>query len=489
MATPSKPKPHSVIAQALEAQKSRDLRAFIYSRTSSDRHKRRTSTRDQETENRRTCADNGWTVAGAFEDPDLSASRRAKKPRPDYESMVEGIKRGECDVIVFWDSSRGNRDLEAYARLRSLCVEYHVLLCYNGDVYDMSKASDRKRSAMDAVQDEFEADRIADRALRTKRLSAERGAPTGRIPYGYKRRYDPATGFLVGQEPDPVTAKIVREAAKRVVAGEALRFICADFRARDIPTARGAANGWQPPALRRILLNPAVAGKRVHQEVVVGKAAWKPILKDADYRAVKGILTNPARRSQRDTAIKHLLSGIARCFCGGELRPIRNSRSGKLNYTCTVSFCTAMEADKLEPFVEAALLTYLERPELAQALKDDGQSAVVAEAMSVVEDLESELVEARGLVGQRRLTVASLASVEALLMPQIAAARSRMQEASRPHFLLAVAGPGARDVWEGLDVPQRRAVLREAVRITLNKARYRGVRDIEEGRVTLDWVR
>ena len=487
MPTQPKARRPSLVAQALETHEIRALRAFIYSRTSSDRHKRRTSTRDQETENRRTCADNGWIVAGAFEDPDLSASRRARKSRPDYEAMVEGIRRGECDVVVFWDSSRGNRDLVAYAHLRELCVECHVLLCYNGDVYDMSKPSDRKRSAMDAVQDEFEADRISDRAMRTKRLSAERGAPTGLIPYGYRRRYDPATGFMVGQVPDAKTAKVVREAAERVLAGAALRSICADFRARGIPPARGAKNGWQPPALRRILLNPANIGKRVHQKKVVGNAEWKSILEESVYLAVQRTLTNPARRTQRDTAVKHLLSGIAHCYCGGMLRPVCNN--GKLNYVCTAAFCTGIEASRFELFVVAGVLAYLERPEFVRALESEDNSEAAAVLMADIEEMESQLAEAENLVGQRRLRPVALARIEEQLLPQLERARQGLRDIAKSPLLSGIAGPQARDAWEARDLPGRRAVLREVVRVTLNKARVRGVREIEEGRIVLEWVR
>lgn len=422
-----------------------------------------------------------------FEDPDFSASRRAKRPRPDFETMVEGIRRGECDVIVFWDSSRGYRDLEVYVRLRKLCLEHHVLLCYNGDVYDMSKSSDRKRSAQDAVQDESEADRISERALRTKRLSAERGAPTGAIPYGYRREYDPATGFLVRQVPDEAEAKIVREAAKRLLAGETLYAICEDFRERGVPTSRGAKNGWQPPALRRILLNPAIVGKRVHQERVVGKAQWKPIVKPAAFLACERKLLDPQRRTQRDTAVKHLLSGLAVCMCGTPLRPVANS--GVLNYVCPDGFCTGTKVTLLDAHVQAAVLTYLERPEMVAALNAADDSGAAAEVMAEIEGLESELAEATGLVAQRKLRPLALAQIEAELLPQIEAAQARLRGLSQSPLLRGVAGPQARDVWESMGLPQRRAVLRELVRVTLNKARTRGVRRIEEGRVTLEWLR
>jgi DNA invertase Pin-like site-specific DNA recombinase len=479
----------NILTSAVADYRSRKLRAFIYGRTSSDPHLRRSSTRDQAAENRRTCEENGWDVAGSFEDPDRSASRRAKKPRPDYEAMVEGIRRGECDVIVYWDSSRAYRDLETYVQLRSLCVECNVLLCYNGDVYDMSKPADRKRSAMDAVQDESEADRIADRAMRTKRLSAERGAPHGRIPFGYRREYDPRTGILVGQFPDEETSALVREAAARVLSGESLHAIAKDFQDRGIPCARGSKTGWERTALKRILINPANIGKRVHQEAVVGDADWAPILDDVTYYTCRQMLTDPSRRTQRGSEVKYLLSGVVACHCGGQVyaRKRINDRGGA--YTCVTRFDTAVEVELLDAYVQTAMLAHIEKPAFLRAFLPDDGATGIREAMGVLAELESQLHEARLLVGARKLSVASLASVEGQLAPQIDAARLRIQAVTVSPLLQQVGGPRARDAWAGLDLLQRREVLRSVVRITLNNARHIGIKEIEEGRVSLEWLR
>ncbi|MDX2863413.1 hypothetical protein, partial [Streptomyces scabiei] len=78
-----------------------------------------------------------------------------------------------------------------------------MLLCYNGQVYDLSKSADRKATAQDAVNAEGEADDIRERNLRTTRLNAKRGGAHGPVPDGYKRRYDPDSGDLVDQIPHP----------------------------------------------------------------------------------------------------------------------------------------------------------------------------------------------------------------------------------------------------------------------------------------------
>ena len=58
------------------------------------------------------------------------------------------------------------------------------------------------------------------RIQRRMRRMATEGLPHGKIPYGYRRVYDPKTRRLLRQEPD--TAPVVREIARRLLAGEAL---------------------------------------------------------------------------------------------------------------------------------------------------------------------------------------------------------------------------------------------------------------------------
>jgi len=476
----------SAAGSALHAELNRKLRAFIYARVSKDPRRRETSIRDQMTDNRRTCADNDWTIAGEFKDPDRSASRHAKRSRPDWDEMLRRAKAGECDVIVFWESARAYRDLEVFVQLRKLCLNHGILLCYDGDVFDVSKPADWKRLTRDALDAEEEAEKIRNRVLRTTRLSAERGAIHGKVPYGFRRVYDSKSGDLIGQVKDPDTADVIEEAAKRVAANETTYKIAKDFQNRGIPAPRDAKRGWDPQTINQIVLNPAVIGKRVHKGEIVGDAVWDPILDELLYKKCKRILTNPERRTQRDSAVKYLLSGIAVGPCGGVLRMRRNR--GHKCYTCIVDFCASMEIVKLDQYVEAAVLEYISRPDFAAAfLPDSDDEAATHEAAALVEELQAELEEARVLVGRRELSVASLAKVEKDLLPQIEEARRLAEPRFVPPVLMDVAGPNAREVWPELDLAQKRAVLRVLGPIRLNRARSLGVRSIEKGRIQMPW--
>jgi hypothetical protein len=76
------------------------------------------------------------------------------------------------------------------------------------------------------------------------------GRPHGRWLYGYKRVYDPESGKLQGQVPDPAEAAIVQEVARRHLAGESTVSIVADLNARGVLLPTGAQ--WTPTSIKRM---------------------------------------------------------------------------------------------------------------------------------------------------------------------------------------------------------------------------------------------
>lgn len=467
------------------------LRAFVYDRTSRIIDGRGTANADQAAENDRYCERQGWTIVGRFTDAGKGASRHSKSKRTDYERMVDGVQRGECDVLVVWEASRLHRDLAVYVALRDLCVKSRVLLCYNGQVYDMTRGADRFVTGLNALQAEYEADNIRDRVLRTTRANAERGRPHGRIPYGYRRIYDERTGALIEQVPHEDQAPIVREIARRAASGQSLYKIAADLNDRGVPGPTGGV--WNHDILPDLIRKPTYIGKRQHQGRVIGDALWEPILDEETYYACVKLFADPARLTAKGNAVRYLLSGIARCSqCKGIHRV--QPAYGRLKYICVSCFKTSIGQEILDDIVILAVLEHVERPEfvdaLTQAGADDASKAALAEAQA----LEAQLAEARELAGKWQdgrvvLSVASLAQLEARLLPQIEAARSRAQSVSVPSVLREIAGPRAREYWAAMqgDLVWQRAVVKSVVVPWLNPA-GKGVRSIRPGRYDLEWL-
>lgn len=474
------------------------LRAFIYDRVSRLMPRGSNSVRDQSLENRRFCEARGWAVVAEFEDPGRSASRYARTTRPGYEQMLERARKGECDVIVVWESSRANRDTEAHLKLaRDVCERMGILLCINGQVHDMRRSDDRFRAHIDALMAEREADAIRDRVLRTTRLNAERGGPHGRLPYGYRREYDPQTRALLRQVVDEEKAEIVREIAARVAGGQSLSAIRRDLAARGVPSPHGEE--WTLTTLRNLVLRPTNIGKRQHQGQIVGDARWEPILDEETFYACLKVLSDPARKVTRDRDLRHMLAGVPVCgrclFLLAEAdQPMRSlhAKEGHFIYVCRSCYRVSVRTEPLERYVCAIVLARIEQPDFAAALKPDVSRDAVREALAEAEVLEGQLAQARELAstvrgGRIALPMGEFTALAARLTPLIEAARARALDATVPPIVRAVGGPGARDRFEVMGLAQRRALVRAVARVVVYPA-GRGVRGVGPHRVSVHWL-
>ncbi|AUG78068.1 hypothetical protein CFP65_3267 [Kitasatospora sp. MMS16-BH015] len=181
----------------------------------------------------------GVNVVEEFIDDDRSASRHgANAEREDFERMIEWIETGRLDIAFAWASTRLQRDLAVYVRLRDACAKHGVLWCVGGKVYDLTNKDDRFRTAIDAVIGEREVDELRANVMRSLRANAVAGKPHGKRTYGYRRVYDEHTGAFLRVEKEPAEAKIVKEISERVAGGEAYLRIARDLDRR----------GVQPPA-------------------------------------------------------------------------------------------------------------------------------------------------------------------------------------------------------------------------------------------------
>ncbi|MFD7016028.1 recombinase family protein [Streptomyces sp. NPDC059928] len=467
---------------------------YLYGRNSRDPLKKGRSVGDQLHEGRGLADRFGWPVVHEFKDAGLSATRHAKKTRDDFEEMIEGILERRVRLVIAYEASRYYRDLEVYVRLRKACHEAGVLLCYNGQIYDLSKSEDRRVTAQDALQAESEGEAIRDRNLRTARLTAERGGPHGPLPDGYKRRYDPETGELVGQYIDPARVDIIVGIWEHVAAGLSIGSKRKELRSKGILTHHGKE--FEDAHIRYILRNPAYIGHRRYRSEDIGAAAWDGMISEETFNTVQAILDQPGRTFSDDRTPRYLLSGIGLCGeHGGDsvLTPHMNREIRSMQ--CHDRKDTSIKTATLEAFVEEAVITYLSSEKASAALLPQEDNEEQKVALLRLTALNTQLEESRaaaarvGPNGTMELSVASLSAIEASLLPQI----KQAEEAARPShlagFLLDLAGnPQAEEIWEGLHITQKRYVLRKIVTVRLFKARARGVRRLEPGRITLSFI-
>lgn len=488
---------------------------LLYGRNSRDPRKLGRSVSDQLHEGRAMCDKFGFPIVAEFKDTGISASRHGKKKRDEFEDLIDAIESGVARLVVAFEASRYYRDLEIYVRLRNACLESNVLLCYNGMIYDMSKREDRKSTAQDAVQAEDESEGIRDRVLRTVRLNAEAGKPHGKIQFGYLRRYDPDTGDLIGQFPDPERAHYVVEAFAGFDSGKSLYSLTRALRSNP-KAARPDGAQWAEKRLKLMLLNPAYVGKRVFQGKVLRDATWEPLLKTADgepdmdlFRRVGLRISDPSRGAQFDGRAAHLQSGIALCGeCGDHAKMRMAKVRGRPCYQCRDYYDTSLMEDVFDAVVEEGVITWLGSPAARAAFVPIADDEVGPEAESRLNALKAQLAEAQELAatldanGVPGLSMASLAAMERRLQPQIDEAQKTLDQntSASPLLQRLVLAPDPDAVWNGvpasatesgqpaLTLDQKRSVLREVVTVRLYKAKLTGHRAFEPERIKLSFV-
>lgn len=334
----------------------RRRRVVIYCRISDDREGRRYGVRRQERDCRKLAEELGVDVVVVLVENDISAY--SGKPRPKYDRMLTMLRNGEADGVLALTSRRLQRRYREAFDFLDLVEEKDLLVAtVKGGTYDLTTADGRREARRKAVDDQHEAEEIAERVRDAKKDNLREGTYRGGPrPFGYESdgvtprslqcpQCPAADGFII-ERPDggdswakAVCAECGTEAqiaegseawhlgraVDAIIAGDSLRAVCRDWAANGVRTVarrkrlddgtrtEPVAREWQPTELRRTLVRPRNAGLIDHHDEIVGKAAWPPLIAEEKWRAVKSILEQPERRTTPGNARKWVGSGIYRC--------------------------------------------------------------------------------------------------------------------------------------------------------------------------------
>jgi site-specific DNA recombinase len=429
-----------------------------YVRVSKDDSGRARSLTEQLDDNRARWAGELALNGTAYADASIPASRYSTKVRGGYDALSADLAAGRfgADVLVLWEASRGSRRVGEWADLIDLCeaAGVRIAVTTHGRIYDPANGRDRRSLLEDAVDAEYESPKISDRTRRAMSRNGVEGRPHGRVPFGYRRRYDPVTRQLVAQDPDPDTAPIVRELFDRLERGHSLKAIARDFEARGVTNLSGRPFSAQH--LRVLARNEVYDGKREHRGTLTD-ATWPALVDHATFLAVQHRLSDPARRTSRDGRAKHLLSGIARCDdCGGGLAV--EWRGGRPVYRCHTTVAMA----DLDAYATAAILGYLTRPDNVERLTAPAGDDRLEAARIEIAEIRAELDDLADQVGRGALSATLAARAEPRLLERLRQAEAREAELATPSALRGILGP-ADDVerrWEAAPISARREVAR-----------------------------
>ena len=261
-------------------------------------------------------------------DNDIGASSKsAKKPRPEFNRMVEEVRAGRVTHVLAYSNSRLTRRMRELEDLLDLYDETEkrfgfgvVFLTVAAGEDDLSKGQGRMVARIKAAVDANESDMISERAKAKHREDARSGK--------VKRQVNRPFGFLEdGVTHHPVEAPLIRAAVEDILKGATITQIARKWEKAGVKTTTGNER-WRWFPLRRVLLGPRTAGIRLYNgeeqrnadgTLVMGE--WKPIISLEDRTRALEMLKEKAKTKTRQG--NWLLSGLLRCGkCG---RPLYGS--------------------------------------------------------------------------------------------------------------------------------------------------------------------
>lgn len=423
----------------------------------------------------------GYVVAERYVDDDVSAW--SGTARPAFERMLDDLRMGEIDAVLAWHLDRLTRHPRELESFIDLCDELRVELgCVTGAV-DISTHVGRLSARMLGGLARYESDHKSERIRRKH----EEIAAHGRVSGGGSRPY--------GYEPDKVTlrageAEIVRECARRLLAGEPVRSIAQDLNDRGVPAASGGQ--WSPSSLRRMLASPRISGQRAHHGRIVAAAKWPRIISEDDGAAIRSMLANPERRTNK-TARRYLLGGLLACGHCGEKLVARPRTGGKRRYACAkgvgFSGCgkTYINADEVERFVVEAVLYRLDSAALQQTLERRQRQAPDAQRwLAEIEQDQAKQVELAAAYGNREISMDELRAAREPIEKRLSHARRQLAKLTRSNVVDRYIGNGAglQAEWDSLDLSQQHAIVAAVLdHVEVGPAR-RGYNRFDESRLT-----
>lgn len=394
-------------------------------------------------------------------DSGISASRFARKDRPDHEALVRDLstEARPGDYLVTSEVSRTDRRTARWAALVEVCAERHVLihLSLKSRTYDPSVWDDRETLLRMGIAAEGEVEGLSARIRDGKAYWASQGNPVGgRAHYGIKRINDPdrTRNRWIRDEPHPVTGahavRILREAGQ----GKAWTHMIRDLQADGIAPSRNAA-AWSITALTGIARRSAVY------------LALGMITAD-EHHACQARVTR--RTGERPARQVHRYSFTLACHACGSLCRGVNDR-----YRCPFGH-TSIKITEVDPWIDALAVARLTRPDLINAMSPD-TAENARQARTEAAAWRARVASAREDCASGAIDLDDFKAITAPWKASAAACDARAETLETPQALAGLAGEDAdmvRAGWDALPASARRAAMRALAPHAVLRAGTRG---------------
>ena len=468
--------------------------AAIYVRISEDRDGRELGIARQEHDCRPLCARRGYPAERVQIYADNDTSAYNGKRRPSYERLLKDIAGGRVTFLTAWHPDRLHRspsELETFIAIVDR-AGIDIETARAGEL-DLSTPSGRMIARQLGAVARYESEHKSDRQRRKHQELADAGHMSGggTRPFGYN---DDRRTLC-----EPEAAR-VREAARRVLDGESIRSVCADFTARGIATVVGRP--WAPTVLRNMLVSARISGRRecgrrdaagrtLLAPITSATADCAPIISAEDSDALRGVLSSPSRRKNTLTGRSYLLRSIARCGLCGTPLVARPRADGRRCYVCAsgpgFNGCGKIRilADTLEDDVSARLLAAVDEGEL-EAVLTASDGAEAAQAREEVVTREEKLRALAAEHAREAITDSEWRVMRPEILRLLEDARHRYDIARGTRSLAALPRP-LTAAWGAFTLGQRRDTVADLVAEVRVAPAIRGLNHYDSRRVSILW--
>lgn len=272
------------------------MRVAGYPRVSTEEQKNYgISINQQEVELKKWAEEHGHEYVGAYSDAGISARKRYTK-RPALLRMLEDVKAGKIDLIIFTKLDRWFRNVADYYEVQRILDQNGVAWKAIWEDYETETASGRLKVNIMLSVAQDEADRTSERIRKVNEYRWASGDVVQKLPAGYKR----------------VEKKVVIDEEKRpAVEAFFQTFLNTSSPTEAVEAAAALGHNVTLVTARRMLKNRFYTGS------VRGIPVPAYITED-QYATIQKMRNQPVRRPKEKRV--YLFGGMLLCgACGGKL--------------------------------------------------------------------------------------------------------------------------------------------------------------------------
>lgn len=451
----------------------------VYVRQSLDKSGDEAGVDRQESACRMLAEAKGWDNLTLYRDNDKSAT--SGKERPDFERLLRDIDAGRVTAVVVFHLDRLTRTIRDLTRVIEAGKTKRVnIACVHGVSLDLG---DPTGVAVATILTAIAAMEVQHKGTRQKAANRQR-ATAGkafwtRRPFGYDRNEHGV--FTVGPEAD-----LIRTGAAAVLAGSTIAAVARDWNAAGHPTTAGGP--WGVTQVRRLLLNPRYAGKRLYNgEEMEAGGMWQPILDEATQRSLEEKLTDPRRKTAPDDLnSKYLLSGICLCGkCGKKMfaSPMKSKGKEWMVYRCFGGYCLSRRLDLVDAVVNAVMVGRLSSPDAAKLFSSTDDSAALRAKATDLRDRRDALAS---MLADGLLSAAAVREQAGRISAELHGVENSLAALDTLNPAAAIiAADDVSAAWETQPLGIRRQIIRALADVTLLPA-GKGTRFTPE-QVKIEW--